>query len=156
MSLAEQLQAWASAASDEELAAEAGEIGATAEAAKVEIDRRQHEFDLEGDAGAAGLPVAAFLLLTDATRLRMALQQMFSVGDVNARMEPRYRHASSVLERTEYLIGPDAPCTGNPRCTCPAHQAYEQWLADDARREQAQQSAEQAREQQPGAIRRVM
>lgn len=153
-SLTEQLQAWARAATDEELrvrSAEGSELGSIAQD---EINDRAER----AETGVAD-PEPAFeyeFLLTDATRLRMALQQMFSVGDVNARMEPRYRHASSVLERTEYLIGPDAPCTGNPRCDCPAHQAYEQWLADDARREQAQQSAEQAREQQPGAIRRVM
>lgn len=158
MTLAEQLAEWALRATDDELVAESCEIGAAAEAANVEIDRRAHERAAReiGGVPEGALPIAPLDLLRDALCLRMSLQQMYAAGDGGARQEPRYRRASALIERTDYLVGPDSPCTGNPRCGCDAHKQYEQWLADDARREQAMEAGERALEQQPGAIRRVM
>ncbi len=59
----------------------------------------------------------------------------FTTGARNT--QARFRRAAHVLERTTYLVGSEAKCSGSPHCECDAHRAYHDFLVEDAAREEA-------------------
>jgi hypothetical protein len=142
MTVEENLIATAREASDAELVEGASGVGQWSDICGAEIERRARERAAEE---LGGLFVGQEQLLTDAIRLRRALTELYGEADVNMRAkQPRFRRADSVLRSTDYLVGPDSPCSDKVNCTCPACAAYLEWMRADQELRDAGDAAERA------------
>jgi hypothetical protein len=123
-------------ATDEDLAGDAEGPGQWAEACRSEIAARALRAEREAEGlPALETPVPVPELLTDAIRLRRMLFELYGEADMHMRVkQPRFRRADAVLKATEYLVGPDSPCSGKVSCDCEACKAYLAFMAAESAR----------------------
>lgn len=145
--LEQQLEAWAREATPGELQDALEPDGPTAVAARAEIQRRADELENRRNlpASIAALGIDPEQLLVDAIRLHRIALELYGEGDIHMRAkQPRFRRANTVIQDTNYLVGGESICTGQPNCQCKACEAYMAWMERDAEEREAGDAQERA------------